>query len=232
MKTRLAAEWGNERAAELYAAFVADTMDRFRTTGDRRFVGYTPDDAASAGYFANVARGDFELWPQPGGTLGERLEAFFQMAFAAGAARVVVIGSDSPTLPREYVEQAFELLTGLETVPAGNVEGSVVTTRSAAGSVLGPATDGGYYLVGLRDRIPPIFSDVEWSTRGVLRQTVARLGQCGVSLALLPPWYDVDTFEDVELLRGHLDALKAAGGHFPAQTAAVLCSGGIPSRGG
>ena len=207
VKTRLAAAWGKQRAADLYAAFVADTLDQFRSTADRRWICYTPATPAAVDYFTDLARGDYELWPQPEGELGERLVAFFDACFASGSQRVVLIGSDSPTLPKEYVEQALERLAAHDAVNA---------------CVLGPATDGGYYLVGLRERLLPIFSGIEWSTPHVLRQTIARLSECSATLALLPPWYDVDTPDDVELLRGHLAALQAAGHTIPERTAAVL----------
>jgi uncharacterized protein len=224
VKTRLAAEWGAEQAAELYAAFIEDTLDRFCTTANRRWICHTPANAAAAGYFAALACGDYELWPQPEGSLGERMAAFFESCFASGFQRVVIIGSDSPTLPRDYVEQAFEQLAPSDAPDRGVAQQPSCAVGHAC--VLGPATDGGYYLVGLRERLLPIFDGIEWSTPQVLRQTVARLRTCGATLVLLPPWYDVDAPDDVELLRGHIEALQACGGPVPERTAAVLRSGG------
>eukprot|EP00913_Durusdinium_trenchii_P023299 g21877.t1 len=103
-----------------------------------------------------IAGTDFALWPQPDATLGERLSAFFKYAFANGSTRVVVIGSDSPTLPRAYVDDAFEQLKQRDTV-------------------IGPATDGGYYLIGQSRANLPIFADIEWSGPRVLSQTVERI---------------------------------------------------------
>ena len=77
--------------------------------------------------------------------------------------------------------------------------------------VLGPATDGGYYLVGSGPRLPPIFSNVAWSSGHVLTDTVAALTDPRWRLALLPPWYDVDTPDDWAMLCGHLAALRRAG---------------------
>lgn len=222
VKTRLAAAWGEERAAELYSAFVADTLDRFRSTADRRWACYAPADAAAARYFGDLAGDSYELWPQPDGPLGKRLAAFFECCFASGLQRAVIIGSDSPTLPRDYVEQALERLATSDAPDRG-----VADQPSRGGRcVLGPATDGGYYLVGLRERLLPIFSGIEWSTPQVLRQTVARLSESGATLALLPPWYDVDGPDDVELLRGHLEALQTSGRPVPERTAAALRSEG------
>ena len=77
--------------------------------------------------------------------------------------------------------------------------------------VLGPATDGGYYLVGQQSPGHPIFTSIEWSRAGVLHQTAERIAACHARLALLSPWYDVDTLDDLTVLRGHLRALHQAG---------------------
>src|SRR5262249_54787055 len=106
--------------------------------------------------------------------------------------RVVVVGADSPTLPVEYVEEAFALL-------------------DRADVVLGPATDGGYYLLGCGPRLPPLFSGIDWSSERVLAETAARLEDPSWRLALLPPRADVDTPQDWARLRGHVAALGRAG---------------------
>jgi glycosyltransferase A (GT-A) superfamily protein (DUF2064 family) len=103
-----------------------------------------------------------------------------------------MVGTDSPTLPIEYVEQAFAEL-------------------ASADVVLGPATDGGYYLVGCGPNCPPIFEGIAWSTGRVLADTVAALAEERWRLAVLPPWYDIDTAEDWLMLCGHLAALRRAG---------------------
>jgi glycosyltransferase A (GT-A) superfamily protein (DUF2064 family) len=95
---------------------------------------------------------------------------------------VVAIGADSPTLPVEYVRRAFELL----------VERPVV---------LGPARDGGYYLVGASEDVPPIFSDIDWGTARVWQQTVTRLNESRIPFHELPPWYDIDTARDLKLAK-------------------------------
>jgi hypothetical protein len=192
VKTRLAASIGPERAAALYAAFVADLADRFRSTADARFLCFAPHSDESAGYFRVVAGDDFKLWPQPDVLLGDRLRAFFDHAFRAGASRAVVIGSDSPLLPAEFVAQAFDQLADRD-------------------CVLGPAIDGGYYLVGMRNKTWPIFDRVEWSTARVFDQTLSRIGACGATLGLLPPWHDVDTVEDLARLKLHFRGMRPAG---------------------
>jgi len=221
VKTRLADFLGPERAAGVYAAFVRDLVGRFGGTADRRVLCITPatDDAQT--YFQCLAsggckpsengclpsthsgglrpplagsepEGHYDLWPQPEIDLGGRMTSFFRDQLRDPTDRVVLIGSDSPTLPREFVEQAFVML-------------------GEADIVLGPATDGGYYLVGMRGRCWPIFDGVEWSRPTVLANTIDRVHQAGATLALLPLWYDVDTEADFHLLRGHVAGLIHAG---------------------
>src|SRR5262245_11705482 len=120
------------------------------------------------------------------------MEAFFRARFASGAERVVLLGTDSPTLPVAWVEAAFARL-------------------DAADVVLGPATDGGYYLIGCARRVPQVFTGVAWGRPTVLAETVARLTDPRRRLALLPPWYDLDTITDWQMLQGHLRALRRAG---------------------
>jgi hypothetical protein len=117
---------------------------------------------------------------------------FISAELTEGAGRVVLIGSDSPTLDPSHVVSAFLCLEHKDVV-------------------LGPATDGGYYLVGARVPVPELFADIPWSTPQVLARSVAALRAAGRSLAVLPPWYDVDTPESWDLLAGHLAALRLAG---------------------
>src|SRR5690349_15536881 len=98
VKTRLALDIGPQAAAELCDAFLRDLTARFGTTADRRWLAYTPVTPESRDWFAQVANGWFELWPQPEADLGTRIEEFFAAAMIAGATQVVLIGSDSPTL--------------------------------------------------------------------------------------------------------------------------------------
>jgi rSAM/selenodomain-associated transferase 1 len=189
VKTRLA---GNDGAwgARVARAFLQDTIDRLAAVAARRSLTYAPRGAEEQ--FRDLVGGRFELMPQAPGDLGQRLAHFVADRQSEGATAVVVVGTDSPTLPVALVEQAFvELQT--------------------ADVVLGPTFDGGYYLVGCGRYLPPIFDHVDWSSAAVLRQTVAALTDPQWRLALLPPWYDVDTPQDWEMLRGHLAAMRRAG---------------------
>ena len=199
VKTRLAADWGNDRAAALYECFVRDLLRQFAVAGDRRVLGFAPNVDAARGWF-DEASGQSEseswtLWPQPELDLGGRMASYFETWTESAENRTILIGSDSPSLPVEYLEQAWRLL-------------------KANACVLGPATDGGYYLIGLRGTVADFnvpFQDVNWSTASVLAQTVEHLKQNGLSLGLLPPWYDVDSAESVVTLTGHLSAMNHSG---------------------
>jgi rSAM/selenodomain-associated transferase 1 len=190
VKTRLAAATSAPWAADVAQAFLRDAVRRLTKVDARRVLVYSPADAGKD--FAELVQEDFELLPQVHGDLGERLFAFLSHTLGEGAERVVVVGTDSPTLPVAMVETALDQL-------------------HQADVVLGPATDGGYYLIGCAHRVPPVFHGIGWSSPGVLAETVARLQQASLRLALLPPWYDVDTLDDWRVLRGHLLAMRCAG---------------------
>jgi uncharacterized protein len=179
-KTRLCPPLTPVLAAELYAGFLRDTLDLARQTPDvHPVIAYAPADAEAC--FAALAP-DLARVPQQGATLGERLAAVTTQAFASGASAVVVMSSDSPSLPPAYLNRAFALL--------------------AAGSelVFGPAEDGGYYLAGVRQPAPRLFHDVPMSTPSVLRDSLAVAATLGLQADLLPPWYDIDTIADLRRL--------------------------------
>ena len=189
VKTRLAAgdpAWG-ARAAR---AFLLDTMHRLAAVDARRVLVFAPADREAD--FASVTAGRFALTPQVDGDLGRRMATFVERQLDEGARAVVLIGADSPTLPVEFVERAFADL-------------------ERADVVLGPAADGGYYLVGCGPARPPLFDAVAWGGASVLADTVAALADPRWRLAVLPPWYDVDTPDDWTMLCGHLAALRRAG---------------------
>lgn len=212
VKTRLAAAIGAEAAARLYAAWLEDTIDAVQGLADRVVLDYTPDDEASRRSFERLVRPGVELWPQPAGDLGGRLAAFFHSPGVRTAGRALVIGSDSPTLPREFVTTAVAKLNRCDVV-------------------LGPATDGGYYLLGLANPANPqpqwpdaLFSGIDWSGPNVLAQTVDRAAAAGRSCDLLPPWYDVDTAAELSTLRANLAALQMAGVACPAPRTAAAAA--------
>lgn len=189
VKTRLGADIGVEYATSLYTAFQSDIIDRFREMAETRFLCYAPNETAAKDYFSGQGRGGYQLWLQPDVSLGERMHQFFCYAFAHNAQRVVVIGSDSPTLPEKLIQEAFDCL-------------------EESDCVIGPATDGGFYLIGQRTEARPLFDGIEWSHATVLSQMVRKIKQANATLSLLSPWYDVDREEDLQFLEGHLKALQ------------------------
>lgn len=118
------------------------------------------------------------LHPQPSGDLGDRLLAAVARAMATGARRVVVIGADCPSVDSAILRQAF---TALQTYDL----------------VLGPATDGGYYLIGLRQPVADLFRGIDWGTERVFAQTMAIAQTLGLSVATLAPLTDIDTAADL-----------------------------------
>jgi rSAM/selenodomain-associated transferase 1 len=138
---------------------------------------FTPDDAAAE--IQPWLRSGWTLAPQGDGDLGARLERAFGDAFAGGLERVVIIGSDCPEANAQDVRQAWAELQEHDTV-------------------IGPAADGGYWLIGLRAPQPPLFHNIEWSSAQVLARTLQRAKQLGLRVQLLRILTDVDTAGDWE----------------------------------
>jgi rSAM/selenodomain-associated transferase 1 len=207
VKTRLAAAVGAERAAQLAEAFLRDVVDRFAIVADERWLGFAPDNDAARTWFQALSAERYTLWPQPAGGLGERIEAFFAAAASLGTVSAVLIGSDSPTLPTEFVEQAFGLLEEHPTV-------------------LGPAEDGGYYLIGARTPLTGVLRAVRWSSEHALRDTQAALHRAHLPPALLPTWYDLDAAVDLQRVVSDCQAARRRGQLCPApRTEALLMHG-------
>jgi hypothetical protein len=182
VKTRLSPPLSAKDAAELYRCFVLDKIEQVRTlTAASPAIAYTPPDGR--GFFEGVAP-DFLLVLQRGPDLGARLANSFEHLFAMGHVAVCAIDSDTPTLPTAYLEQALDLIA----TPGIDL-------------VLGPSEDGGYYLIGLRDLYRELFEDMPWSTAQVVPETFRRAEGKGLKVATLPPWFDIDTPEDLERLK-------------------------------
>ncbi len=192
-KTRLCPPLNRVQAAELYECFLRDTLGIMRQVPDvRRVIVYLPENGQ--GYFQSLAP-EMELMQQVGAALGERLDNLLSAALAAGAQKAVVMNSDSPTLPAEYLGMAFELL-------------------DRADVVLGPTEDGGYYLIGMKKPTPRLLREVRMSTPHVLSDTLALAKTSGVSTALLPAWYDVDRIADLKRLQAELAQASNGAGKY------------------
>ncbi|MBI3411799.1 MAG: TIGR04282 family arsenosugar biosynthesis glycosyltransferase [Planctomycetes bacterium] len=190
VKTRLAAQTDPIFAAQVADAFLRDTIVKAHELDVERFLVYAPQNRKA--YFEQLAQRHFEMEAQSAGDLGHRLYSFLRNRFGAQAKRVVVIGSDSPTLPMAFVERAFREL-------------------EKADIALGPAPDGGYYLLGCANRTPPIFEGVPWGSAKVFEETIRLAKEAELRITILEPWYDVDTKEDWEKLKEHCLELRAAG---------------------
>ena len=181
VKTRLCPPLSPAAAARLYHCFLLDVLERVRALGGiTPVIAYAPRRARE--FFAATQPG-MRLVPQGGGDLGARMARVFERLFACGFAPVVILGADSPTLPLRHLRAAIRLLV-----------------RGTHDGVIGPSEDGGYYLIGLRAPCPALFSGISWSTGRVLAQTLAKARRTGRRLRRLPPWYDVDTIEDLRRL--------------------------------
>jgi len=191
VKTRLCPPLLAAEAAALYRCFLLDKIAAVQAlSGVRPMVAYTPDEAQAE--FAVLAP-DFALVPQRGPDLGARLHTTLASLLAAGHPGAIAVDSDTPTLPREFLQQAVDCLTG----PGPDV-------------VLGPTEDGGYYLIGVRAANRALFDDMPWSTAAVLEITLRRAAAAGLQTVCTPAWFDVDTPDDLRRLRTVLDGGRSA----------------------
>jgi rSAM/selenodomain-associated transferase 2/rSAM/selenodomain-associated transferase 1 len=164
---------------ELRRAILLDTLDLARRVSRAHlFVAFEPADARLE--MQSVAGDAAKLFPQHGEVLGDRMRCVFEQLFERGYSSIVMIGSDLPTLPTSYIEQAFDSLRDEQHTVA-----------------IGPASDGGYYLIGLRAASFDLFDKIPWSTPEVLTATLAAAKALDLSVSLTPTWYDVDGIDDL-----------------------------------
>jgi rSAM/selenodomain-associated transferase 1 len=188
-KTRLAAAIGPERAAELAACFLRDvstTIDAIPAHLACKGYGvYAP--AGSEAALRAILPASFGLMLQADAEFGKVLHGAVRGLLAAGHDCVMLVNSDGPTLPGSYLVEAIARLR-----------------RPDDRMVLGPAADGGYYLIGLKAAHANLFCDIPWGTDAVARLTLERASEIGLDVALLPEWYDVDDAVSLECLREEL----------------------------
>ncbi len=179
-KTRLARTLGDEATLKLYQAFLTDLASHFARSDYALHWTYTPAEVDYSAFIAALIPDlahHTRSFAQQGADLGARLLHAFQWTRQQGYASTIVIGSDAPHLTRDLVAQARE---GLR----------------EADVVLGPADDGGYYLIAMREP-HDVFTGIPMSTSVVAAQTVARASQLGLSVRLLPPLFDIDEYADL-----------------------------------
>jgi hypothetical protein len=178
VKTRLCPPLSPDEAASLHGSIVLDMLERSRSLPSMdRFVACFP--SPDHVFFKILEeRHGVRLLAQAGEDLGARMAGALDDVFARGYRRALVIGTDLPTLPGSVFGEAFRLL-------------------DAHDLVLGPARDGGYYLIGLRKPAPELFAGIPWSTDRVLALTQSKASAAGLKTALLPVRRDVDTLDDL-----------------------------------
>jgi uncharacterized protein len=200
VKTRLCPPLSLVDAAELYRRLLLDKIEQVSSLRMASLaIAYTPAEARA--FFEEVAPG-FVLVPQRGADLGDRLANSLGELLGQGHRGALAIDSDTPTLPLAFLQQALDLIV----TPEIDV-------------VLGPTEDGGYYLIGLRALHRELFEAIAWSTQQVLSETIRRADAKGLRVACLPPWYDIDSPDDLARLRM---ALAASDGGAPRHTRKFL----------
>lgn len=183
VKTRLLSVLGKEQCVNLYKAFLKDTIYMAkRVNCEEKVIAYQSNSYPS--YLRKIS-GGFKFYRQKGKDIGKRMYDAFKFAECHRFSKTVIIGSDSPTLKPDFIEAAFRLLDTNDIV-------------------LGPAIDGGYYLIGLKNPYPGLFKDVEWSSDKVLEVTLKNAGKKGKKVMLLKKWYDVDDRESLLYLKKKL----------------------------
>jgi rSAM/selenodomain-associated transferase 1 len=187
VKTRLSKAYGDAFAAELYGYFIDDLLEALAPGEYHLEIFFTPAEREQ-----EIRRrfGDqLPYTPQQGEGLGERMGNAFRSCFARRFAATIVIGSDSPDLTADLIEEAFLAL------------------EKGQDAVVGPAFDGGYYLIGFRSATfdPEVFWEMPWGESTVCNKTVNRLHARGYRIHLAPAWHDIDTGEDLAALQTRHD---------------------------
>jgi hypothetical protein len=222
-KTRLVPPLSFEEAAAFNTAFLRDVAANIAATGEEApiacYMAYGPpgsDAFFAANFPASV--GLIEAWHP---NFGDCLFVAIEQVLARGHAGAVVLNSDSPTLPTALL-----------------VETARALAQPGDRAVLGPSSDGGYYLLGLKAPHRRLFEDVAWSTERVAQQTCERAAEIGLDVHILPEWYDVDDVTSLQTLRGELidgrpfaaDLCPAPAAHASALLGALLARTDLAER--
>ncbi|MGH7767091.1 MAG: TIGR04282 family arsenosugar biosynthesis glycosyltransferase [Candidatus Binatia bacterium] len=186
VKTRLVPPLSPAEAAELSRCLLLDQLEALKSFQEAdRFLAYAP--AGAAAFFQELACFEFVCLAQRGEDLGARMQGIFEDLAKKGYRSVVVIGGDLPVFPGRFLDEAFSRLA----------DGTEI--------VLGPARDGGYYLIGLRRPIAELFQGITWGGEEVLTDTAQKIARLGLRCHLLPMWFDIDTAQDLR----DLEAMSA-----------------------
>ena len=178
VKSRLAKDLPQQFTTTLYRCFVTDLLTMLNKTNIPIVICYEPTDHKTQ--FQQWLGNEHTYLPQIGHTLGERLNNAFKNGFTQGYTHLLVIGSDSPDLSHTIIHTAFQQLDSFDTV-------------------IGPSSDGGYYLLALHHNTysPSYFQEINWSSPSVFIETLQRITNEQRTIFTLPEWYDIDTFSDL-----------------------------------
>ncbi|MEK0337635.1 MAG: TIGR04282 family arsenosugar biosynthesis glycosyltransferase [Nitrosopumilus sp.] len=179
VKTRLSSIIGEDITVELYRNFILDMLDILDKIEANVCICFHPGNHKEK--FLHWLGPDYFYKPQKGKDLGERMKNAFKSGFEEGYEKIIILGSDTPDLPKEIIEEAFRAL-------------------DANAAVIGPSVDGGYYLIGFgKDTfLPEIFQGIEWSTDSVFSETINILKKVSSTVHILPCWQDIDTITDLK----------------------------------
>ncbi len=185
VKTRLASRIGEENAVLLYRDFVQicfQNICRLKQLDCTIYFDPSEEEDAFRAWLghSSTCMKPPDFLPQPDGDFGQRIRYGIENRLQTYSS-VIVLGTDSPDLPLDYIEQAARYLQNIDVV-------------------VGPADDGGYYLIGLSRPAPLIFENISWSTEKVFMETISAIRDLSLTCHILPPWYDVDTLDDLRRL--------------------------------
>lgn len=185
VKTRLARDLGDNKAAEIYSGIARDIISRVsKSPAYETVIYYDPPDKKNeiALWLKDLTKIDSEhLIPQEGSSLGKRISGAFERVFSSGGDKAVIIGTDCTDVTASMIENTFSDLRNFD-------------------AVLGPAQDGGYYLLGLKQFVPELFQAIDWSTELVLGQTLSHLDMLGYNYKSLETLRDIDNLNDLNSL--------------------------------
>src|SRR5262245_6571750 len=210
-KTRLVPPLRFEEAAAFNTAFLQDVAANLMTAGRQaEITGYMAfGPPGSEAFFERTLGRNIGLISAWQPNFGDCLVLAIEAMFARGHSAAVVLNSDSPTLPTSLLVETAEVLA-----------------RPGDCAVLGPSTDGGYYLLGLKQAHRRMFEDITWSTEQVAEQTLVRAREIGLDVHILPAWYDVDDLQSLRILheeiRGNGTVLRANTPSPAPHTAALI----------
>ena len=178
VKTRLAQYIGKEKAAHIYSVIAEAIIHRVSKSREYKTIIFFDPPERKSDVENWLPNNDCKFLPQEGNSLGERMANAFSKAFSLGAEKAVIIGTDCMDISNDLISEAF-------------------ATLDITDVILGPAEDGGYYLLGLKKLIPEIFNHIDWSTDRVLNQTLKTLREKGLRFQLLQTLKDIDTANDL-----------------------------------